>query len=64
MGMFKYHTRYGTVSVQVGKQNFENMTVEVNEEDGNKLTCDMLHEDDGDIGFVYKNESIYFHHTI
>ncbi|EQM25426.1 hypothetical protein N399_24615 (plasmid) [Bacillus licheniformis CG-B52] len=53
--MFKYHTRYGTVSVQVGKQNFENMTVEVNEEDGNKLTCDMFHEDDGDIGFtLYK----------
>jgi len=62
--MLKYRTRHGVVSVQIGKQNFENMTVEVNEKDGNKLTCDMFHEDDDDIGFVYKDESIYFHHTI
>ncbi|EWH19983.1 hypothetical protein M769_0123635 [Bacillus haynesii] len=58
--MFKYHTRHGIVSIQIGKQNFENMTVEVNEEDGNKLTCDMFHEDDGDIGFVSKMNRFIF----
>lgn len=62
--MFKYKTDRGIVSVAVGKQNFEEETVEVLEPDQKLLTCSMFQDEDGDIGFYYHGEPIYFYQNI
>lgn len=60
----KYKVNDEYVTVEIGKQNFGNMTVEVNTVGGEKHQCDMFQEADGDIGFTYKGEPVWFHHCI
>lgn len=45
--------------INVGRQNFVTGTVKV-EEDGEVTVCDMFTDFEGDIGFTYKGEEVYF----
>lgn len=47
--------------VNVGKQNFVTNTVKV-EEEGQVTVCIMFSDFDGDIGFTYKGETVWFKH--
>ena len=45
--------------ITVGRQNLAKETVEL--EDGNKkVDAPMFSDEDGDIGFVYKGEEVFF----
>lgn len=47
--------------LKVGKQNLSKGTVDVTC-DGEVITCQMFSDEDGDIGFYYGDEEIYFSH--
>ncbi|TPF17972.1 hypothetical protein [Priestia megaterium] len=58
--MFEY--QFGNEKLIIGRQNFITMNVPV-EVEGVTTSCTMFHDYDGDIGFLYKGERIYFRYV-
>ncbi|MFA1510039.1 hypothetical protein ACDN41_12485 [Priestia aryabhattai] len=58
--MFEY--QLGKEKLIIGEQNFITMNVPV-ETGGKVVSCTMFHDYDGELGFLYKGERIYFRYA-
>ncbi len=51
--------RVNNKNIIIGKQNFDNNTIDVIEENGNTVNCSMCQDTEGNIYFIYNNMGVY-----
>lgn len=57
-----YWLKNGDMIYAVGMQDFDNNEIIVQTKDNREVKCEIKVLDDGEIGFVFENEFVYFSH--